>query len=121
MVSGYQVYQKNQNSTLSKSNLLNMVFDGVDKFLNEAIIAIDSRDIITAHNKLVRVQDIIGELVACIDLSNIEMAKNLEMIYDYCYTQLVYANMRKDKEMVQEVKVLLRELGDGFKEASIQQ
>ncbi len=118
MVSGYQVYQQNQNASLSKSALLNMVFDGVDRFLNEAVIAIDSKDFLTAHNKLIRVQEIIGELVACIDPTSLELAANLEMIYDYCYSQLVQANMSKDRTIVLEVKGLMRELGDGFKQAS---
>jgi flagellar protein FliS len=119
MVSGYQVYQQTKNSTLSKPALLIMVFDGIDRFLNEAIIAIDERDIMTAHNKLIRVQEIIGELVACIDASNVEMASNLEMIYEYCYSTLVEANIQKNKDLVIEVRRLLSELGDGFRQANM--
>jgi len=119
MVSGYQIYQQNQNSSMTKPQLLIMVFDGIDRFLNEAIIAVDTRDIVTAHNKLVRVQEILGELQACIDPTNRELAANLEMIYEYCHSQLLEANLRKDKDIIIEVKGLLRELGDGFRQARL--
>jgi len=117
MVSGYQVYQQNQHSSLSKGKLLIAVFDGMIRFLNQGISAIEGRDIITAHNKIIRVQEILGELQACIDPVNLEMAANLEMIYEYCYSQLIEANLKKDKEILVEVKSLITELGDGFKQA----
>lgn len=115
MVTGYQIYQQNQNSTMSKGQLLIACFDGMIRFLNEAIYGIENHDLVLTHNKIVRVQEILGELQACIDPIDLELTANLEMIYEYCYSQLIEANIKKDIQTIDEVKKLLTELGEGFR------
>ncbi|NLJ89245.1 MAG: flagellar export chaperone FliS, partial [Epulopiscium sp.] len=69
-----------------------------------------------AHDYIVRVEDIIEEFQATLD-KKYEISSNLELLYDYIYRRLVEANIQKDKDILEEVYGLIKELRDTWKEA----
>lgn len=115
----YNQYKENAINTASKGELLIMLYDGAIKFCNQAIIAIEQKDIENTNNYIIRVEDIILELQATLD-SKYEISKSLNPLYDYIYRRLVEANIKKNKEILEEVKELLKPIRDSFKKAMVE-
>ena len=95
-----------------------MLYDGALKFCNQAITALEGKDIEKAGGSIIRVENIIREFQLTLD-RKYEVTKNLDMLYDYIYRQLVEANLHKDIEILQEIQFLLRELRDMWKNAML--
>jgi flagellar protein FliS len=119
----YNKYSNNKVYTASKEELVLMLYDGALKFCNQAIIALenkdsDSNEVSKAHTAIVRVQNIVREFQVTLD-RQYEISDQLDSIYDYLYRRLVEANLKKDKEIVAEVRDFLRDLRETWKEAML--
>lgn len=112
----YAKIKQNSILTASPQELTLMLYNGAIKFGNQAIEAIRKNDIEKAHNKIIRVDDIVLEFIASLD-HNYEVASNMELMYDYMHRRLIEANVTKDIEILEEVNGLLREFRDVWKEA----
>ena len=110
-----QMYQKNAVQTASPAKLTLMLYDGAVKFTNIAIEAIEAGDIEKAHNNIVKAQNIIVEFRSTLDMKY-PVAKDFDVVYDYIYRRLVEANMKKDKDILEEVLGHLRTMRDTWKE-----
>ena len=108
--------QQNSILTASPQELTLMLYNGAIKFGNQAVIAIENEDAALAHEKIVRVQDIILEFIASLDF-DYPIATEMELMYDYIHRRLIDANISKDKEILEEAIGLIRELRDTWKEA----
>lgn len=115
-VNPYQKYQQNQVGTASPGSLLIMLFNGALRFVALAREGTAERDIQKANNYIVRVQDIVFELIASLDLEQGELAENLYLLYDYLNSRLIEANIKKDEKILLEVEDLLREMRDTWQE-----
>ncbi|MEN6460769.1 MAG: flagellar export chaperone FliS [Syntrophomonas sp.] len=112
----YDNYKKTTVETSSPGKLLLMLYDGAIKNIETAIKAIEEKDINTAHQKLIRTQDIILELISSLNM-DYEISKGLFSLYEYINHQLVQANLKKDVNILQEVCSLVAELRDTWAEA----
>ena len=113
-------YLKNQIETSSPGQLLILLYDGAIKFLNQAKIGIQNKDIELTHNNLIKAQNIISELRDTLDMEiGGELANNLFALYNYFNRRLVQANIKKEIEPVDEVLEHLRGLRDTWKQAII--
>ena len=110
-----QMYQKNAVQTASPAKLTLMLYDGAVKFTNIAIEAIEAGDIEKAHNNIVKARNIIVEFRSTLDMKY-PVAKDFDVVYDYIYRRLVEANMKKDKDILEEVLGHLRTMRDTWKE-----
>lgn len=107
----YETYRRTQVQTAAPGELLLLLYDGAIKFAYQAKAAISAKDAATAHNKLVRVQDIIRELSVTLDHdASPEIAGRLALLYDYMMHLLVQANIKKDCEPLDQVIGMLQEL-----------
>lgn len=112
----YETYRKTQAQTATRGELLLMLYDGAIKFANQAMSAMDAKDIANAHLKLIRVQDIVGELSATLDHdSSPEIAGGLAKLYDYMTYLLVQANAKKDSEPLNQVITMLKDLREAWR------
>jgi len=107
---GYRQYRQLQVQTGSPGELILLLYNGGIKFLNRAKAAIQNDDVPSAHNNLIRSQDIVLELRLALDKNNSPLAVNLRMIYEFMYQTIVQANLKKDAEKIDQVLALLREL-----------
>lgn len=113
-------YLKNQIETSSPEQILVLLYDGAIKFLNQAKIGIENKDIELTHNNLIKAQNIISELRDTLDMEiGGELANNLYALYNYFNRRLVQANIKKEIEPVDEVLEHLRGLRDTWKQAII--
>lgn len=98
--------------------LVVLLFDALQRHLNMAKIAMESKDIVTKCTQIGNAISILEEgLRAPLDLQNGgEIAANLDNLYAYCVTRLVAANLRNDKEAVEEVGRLIEPIASGWKQ-----
>ncbi|MBT7080284.1 MAG: flagellar export chaperone FliS [Chloroflexi bacterium] len=115
----YQAYQNTQVQTSNQKQLIVMLFDGMDRFMSRAIQGIQRDDIEVAHTNLHRTGQILLELMSTLrEDKGGEIALNLKRLYLFCYERIVIANLKKDVEMVAEVKEVMAKLAEGWKHIS---
>lgn len=115
----YQAYQNTQVQTSNQKQLIVMLFDGMNRFMNKAIRAIREDDIEVAHSNLHRTGQILLELLSTLrEDKGGEIAANLKKIYVYCYERIVIANLQKDIGVIEDVQSILNNLAVGWKEIS---
>ncbi|MCL2664105.1 MAG: flagellar export chaperone FliS [Defluviitaleaceae bacterium] len=102
--------------TASKEELTLLLYEGAIKFCNQAMQAITKKDHAKAHELIIRTEDIIREFQITLD-RQYEISKYFDTMYDYMYGRLVDANIAKDAAIVEEVRDLIREFRDTWKEA----
>ncbi len=112
---GYQNYQKNKILTASPAQLTLMLYDGAIKFCNLAISGIEEGNIEKAHNNIKKVERIIEEFRATLNFKY-EVANDFENVYKYIYDRLIEANIKKDKEILEEVLEHLRTMRSTWEE-----
>ncbi|MBP3338701.1 MAG: flagellar export chaperone FliS [Lachnospiraceae bacterium] len=115
---GYSQYSNSKVMTASPAQLTLMLYEGAIKFCNIAIVAIENKDIMKAHNNIRKVENIITEFRATLNFKY-PVANDFEKVYAYIYDRLVEANIRKDKEILEEVLGHLRTMRDTWKEVMV--
>ncbi len=111
----YAAYNNSKILTASPAELTLMLYDGAIKFCNIAIVGIEEKNIEKAHNNIKKVEAIISEFRATLD-HKYEVAKDFENVYKYIHDRLIEANIKKDKEILEEVLEHLRTMRDTWKQ-----
>lgn len=111
----YANYANTKIQTATPAQLTLMLYDGAIKFCNLAVEAIDANDIEKAHLNIRKVEKIIEEFRATLNFKY-PVAQDFENVYEYIARRLVEANLKKDKEILEEVNEHLRVLRDTWKE-----
>lgn len=112
---GYAAYNKNKIMTASPGELTLILYEGAVKFCNIAIVAVEQGDVQKAHTNIVKVENIIEEFRATLN-HKYPVAEDFEKVYVYIYDRLIEANIKKDKEILEEVLKHLRTMRDAWKE-----
>lgn len=111
----YAQYNNSKVLTASPTELTLMLYDGAIKFCNVAIIAVEQKDIEKANNNILKVERIVDYFRQTLDMSY-EVAQDFERVYAYLSQRLVEANIKKDKEILEEVNQHLHAMRDTWKE-----
>ena len=112
---GYGAYANNKINTASPAELTLMLYEGAIKFCNIAIMGIEEKDIIKAHTNIMKVERIIEEFQITLD-HKYPVAEDFDKVYNYLQGRLREANVKKDKEILEEVLKHLRTMRDAWKE-----
>ncbi len=112
---GYAAYANSKIMTASPAELTLMLYDGAIKFTNIAIAGIEEKDIEKAHNNIIKVENIISEFQATLN-HRYPVAEDFDNVYKYLKQRLLEANLKKDKEILEEVLGHLRTMRDTWKE-----
>ena len=115
MPDAYAQYNNSKILTASPAELTLMLYEGAIKFCNVAIVAVEQQDIAKAHTNIIKVQRIIDYLRQTLDMKY-PVAQDFENIYVYLSQRLIEANMKKDKDILEEVNGHLRSVRDTWKE-----
>ena len=111
----YEQYQRNKVLTATPAEVTLMLYEGAIKFCNIAIMAIENNEMEKAHINIMKTQRIIEEFRNTLD-RQYEVAEDFDRIYVYGLRRLFDANIKKDKEILEEVNGHLRSLRDTWKE-----
>ncbi len=112
----YSSYDDNKIMTASSEDLTLMLYEGGVKFCNQAIIAVEKKDIMGANLKILKCQDVVRELQITVNRKH-PQADDIYNLYEYMYRRLIEANLRKDIEILQEVTDMMKEFRDLWKES----
>lgn len=111
----YEQYNNNKIMTASPAELTLMLYEGAIKFCNIAIMGIEQKDISKAHTNIIKTEKIVDYLRTTLNMKY-PVAQEFENIYVYLGRRLVEANLKKDKEILEEVCEHLRSVRDTWKE-----
>ncbi len=111
----YSQYNNSKVLTASPAELTLMLYDGAIKFCNIAIDGVERKDIVKAHTNIIKVENIIDYLRKTLDMKY-PVAKDFERMYVYLEQRLVEANIKKDKEILEEINEHLHAIRDNWKE-----
>lgn len=104
-------YKKASVNTLDQTKLIIMLYDGAIKNASFAVEHMKSEEIEKVHDCLIKTKNIVTELMATLNMDRGgDIAKNLQSLYSYMFSQLIEANMNKKTEPVVIVIDLLKEL-----------
>jgi flagellar protein FliS len=112
----FNQYKQNNILQAPPEELTWMLYNGVIKFVHQAMVFIDEKNIPKAHETIVRASDIVTELNITLDMQY-DVSKRLRSIYDFLLDRLVQANIQKDKKILEEILPFLTEMRDTWKEA----
>lgn len=106
-----QAYGGAQVSTAPQKKLILMLYDGVIQNLKAAEAALEVKNLQTAHQKILKGQLIIEELMVTLNFDEGgDIAKDLYKLYEYFHWSLVQANIKKDPVQLSEIRQYLEEL-----------
>lgn len=111
----FNKYAQNNILTASPAKLVLMMYDGIIKFCNIAIMAIENKNIEESNNNIIKAQKIVTELRCSLDF-NYPVANDFENIYKYINDRLVQANLKKDKEILKEVIAHTKDIRETWQE-----
>lgn len=111
----YGQYNNSKILTASPAELTLMLYEGAIRFCNIAITAIENKDVEKAHIHIQKTERIIDYLRQTLDMKY-PVAEDFERVYSYLGQRLVEANVKKDKEILEEVNGHLRSVRDTWKE-----
>ena len=110
-----QLYKSNSIQTASPAKLILMLYDGAIKFMNIAKDGMAEHDIEKTSNHIIKAERVITELRCSLDYKY-EVAKDFELVYDYVYRRLIYANINKDEAALEEALKYTREMRETWVE-----
>ena len=110
---GYGAYQRVQAETSSPGELVILLYDALLKNLGRALVGFDANESERVNDGLTRAQDITLELRSSLDPES-ALAEELTPLYDYLFRQLIHANTRKERGVVDEVIALVTPVRDAW-------
>lgn len=111
----YAEYRNSQVMTASPAELTLMLYDGAIKFVNIAHDAIDKGEIEKANKNIQKASNIIEELQSTLN-HKYPIWEDFDNVYKYIRDRLLWANMRKDNEILDEAKDAISQMRDTWKE-----
>jgi len=109
---------KNKVLAAQPADLTLMLYDGAIKFTELAIMAVDEKNVPDANTNIQKVEKIVTYLRETLDLKY-QVSQDFENMYVYLYQRLVEANIKKDTEILKEVKEHLISIRDTWKQVMI--
>ena len=115
MNNAYNQYSQNKILTASPAELTLMLYEGAIKFCNLVIVGIEQKNIEKANNNIIKVEKIIQEFQITLNF-DYPIANDFNNVYNYLIKRLREANIKKDKEILEEVNTHLHTMRDTWKE-----
>ena len=108
-------YRRQDVLTANSTDLIVMLYDALKKNIVLGRRGIEKKDIISTQRHLMRAQDIVTELINCLDM-NYGISEELLTMYEFILRNLQEANIRKDKEPLEPVIGIVDTIRDAWKE-----
>ena len=118
MKNAYDKYKTTSVQSASKEKLLLMLYEGCIRFMKQALLAIDKKDIAGRGMNIGRAFDIVNELNNTLNHeAGPEIAKNLEQLYMFVNDQLTKSNATGQKKPLEDAVKIMETLYSGWVEA----
>lgn len=114
----YSQYRETQIMTASQGKLVVLLYEGAIRFIDAALVGLDTKKYDLVNNNLLRAQDILTELALSINFEVGDIASKMYNLYMYFNRRLVEANIRKEKEPILEVRGMLVSLLETWRQVA---
>ena len=110
-------YRKQDIMTANSIDLIVMLYDALKKNIILGKRGIQKSDIMQAHKHLMKAQEIVSELINCLDM-NYPISDELLNLYEFALENIADANIRKDEAPLAAVVEIVDSLREAWKEIS---
>lgn len=115
----YNAYKQNSINYASKEQMLLIILDAAVKYSKIGRQAIEEENIKSAHENIMKTQDIFYELMTALEVKKADnWGRKLMAIYEFITKKLTEANIRKEKKILDEIIPLIEEVRDMWYKAS---
>lgn len=112
----YSAYYKKQSiTTLTPGEIVVKLYQEVERQLNRGSYYIENKDYAGANKALVKAQEVVNALRSSLDMK-VPVSKNLDSLYEFFNREILNANVKKDKDKVDELIPMISELREAFSE-----
>ena len=116
---GAEAYYQTHVQSRSPLELVVMLYDGALRFLDQAAVAMDQRDMPAKAVALSKAFAILGELQSTLNVKEGgELARQLDALYSHMHDRLVDANVQRSSAPIHDVINLLKPLRDAWSQVS---
>ena len=109
-------YKQQSLNTMTQGELLNVLYDEAIKRLFRAEFSLKNEDFEDFEDSINRVDAIIKHLKRTLN-KDFDVSRQLSKLYEFFSYQLVRIKIGRNLELIEELKPLIEELRDTFKEA----
>lgn len=113
---GYQNYKAQAVNTMTPGEMLGLLYDELLKRLTRAEIALEKKDYALFDQSMQRSNDIVNYLKNTLD-HKFEISSELNRLYDFFLYEFSRISAGRNPKVIAEVRPLIMELRDAFKEA----
>lgn len=115
-MNAYKQYKEQTIYTMTKSELLQLVYNELLKRLTRAELALDTNQMDVFEQSITRSREIVQYLMDTLN-HNYPISRELNQMYQFFIYELSRINSSRKKEIIQELKPLVTDLRDAFLEA----
>lgn len=112
----YQKYKMQSVNTMTKGEMLLLLYDELIKRLNQAQFALEKKEYEVFEKAVGRCSEIVQYLKKTLNMEY-EISRDLRKMYDFFLYEISRLQAGRNIEVVHELKPLVIELRDAFKEA----
>ncbi len=114
---GYEQYKMQSVNTMTHGEMLLLLYDELIKRLTRAQLALDDKDFDLFDKSVQRSKDIVHYLDKTLNMEY-EISYELKRMYEFFMYELSRLQAGRNSAVIQELKPLVMELRDAFREAS---
>lgn len=114
---GYEQYKMQSVNTMTRGEMLLLLYDELIKRLTRAELALDDKDYELFERAVQRCKDIVHYLDKTLNMEY-QISHELRRMYEFFLFELSRLQAGRNSAVVQELKPLVMELRDAFREAS---
>ena len=116
-MNGYQQYKTQSVNIMTASEMLLLLFDELVKRLTRAELALEVKDDALFNQSVTRSREIVQYLKTTLD-RQYAISRELSIMYDFFIYELARISAGRNPKVIQELKELVEELREAFREAS---
>nr|WP_312577433.1 flagellar export chaperone FliS [Sedimentibacter sp.] len=116
MFNPYDQYKKTSINTMTKGELLLLLFDEIIKKLNYGKILMEKGDYEEANKNLHKCRQIFNHLIVTID-KNFALSGEIVDIYSFLNGEIIKASAKKSTKHIEDILPIIRNLRSTWEEA----
>lgn len=116
MAYGYQNYKEQSVETMTKGEMLILLFEEFTKRLIRGKLYLEKKEMENFEADIQRAIDIVSYLTESLDMKY-PISRELYRMYDYFKFELNRIKMARKPELIDEILPLVRDMKESFKEA----
>lgn len=114
---GYQAYKQQAVNTMTRGEMLILLYDELSKRLTRAKFALGNHEDVLFTQSVTRSKEIVTYLIETLDFKY-PVSRDLKRMYDFFLFEIARLEAGKREEIITDLQGLIKELRDTFDQAS---